>query len=300
MPWILFALAAHLGNALVFVVDKSLLGSQRGIGQPLQYAFYSALLAGAAIVLLPFAWIPPSSFILSWSVLAGLARIGALLFFFSALKASEPSRVVPITGSVVPLFTLLLAVVVLGEALAGRQLLAVALLIIGGTVLASRLVSRQSLILAVSAGALFATNFVTMKFIFDGSDSFLSTFAYSRVIEALLAFVILGPLVWLKGLARGVDRKVGRRRVNLVIPTFFVGNKTLAAGAFLLQNYAISLGSVTVVNALQGTQYFFVLLLAVMISRWWPKLFEEELRRVTMAQKVAGITLVSIGLALLL
>ena len=43
------------------------------------------------------------------------------------------------------------------------------------------------------------------------------------------------------------------------------------------------------VNALQGTQYFWLLLLAVAVSRWRPQFFKEELARVTVVQKVAGI-----------
>ena len=79
----------------------------------------------------------------------------------------------------------------------------------------------------------------------------------------------------------------------------FVANKALAAGAFILLNYAISLGSVTVVNALQGTQYVWLLLLAAAVSAGWPKLFREELSRVAVWQKVAGVVLVSLGVALL-
>ena len=79
----------------------------------------------------------------------------------------------------------------------------------------------------------------------------------------------------------------------------FVGDKLLAAGAFLLQSYAISLGSVTVVNALQGTQYVVLLLIAAAVSVRWPQLFHEEFSRVAWWRKIGGVVLVSLGVALL-
>ena len=79
----------------------------------------------------------------------------------------------------------------------------------------------------------------------------------------------------------------------------FLCNKSLAAGAFLLQTYAISLGSVSVVNALQGVQYAFVLVLALIVSLFFPKIFKEEVGTGPVMQKIAGIVLVSFGVALL-
>lgn len=84
-----------------------------------------------------------------------------------------------------------------------------------------------------------------------------------------------------------------------MVASVFMANKALAAGAFILLNYAISLGSVTVANALQGTQYVFLLLLATAVSVGWPKLFREELSRMAVWQKVSGIVLVSLGVVLL-
>ncbi len=307
MLWFGLALTAHVGNALVFIVDKSLLKSGGIISQPLRYAFWSGLLAVAAVVVLPFDWMRPTLFMVGWSVAAGVWHLAALWFFFTALKEGEPSRVVPIAGSAVPLFTLVLAVTALGEVLAMRQLAAVIVLIAGGALLSVRIgdtlgLSKKVVLMTVISGAFFAAYFVTVKYLYDGSDTFLAVFGYSRIIEGLLALVLLGPLVWRQGrkypapaVERG-SRKKGRSRL---VGSVFVGNKVLAAGAFLLQGYAIKLGSVTVVNSLQGVQYLFLLIMAIIVSRKWPNLWREELQRVSLAQKLTGIITISLGLMLL-
>jgi len=315
MLWILLALGAHAGNALVFVVDKSLLNKgDSKLGRPLNYTFYSAVLAGAAIIILPFSYSPITSFVLQWGMLAGLLHIVALWFFFNALKAGESTRVVPIAGSAVPLFTLVFGVTFLGEIFVAKQLVAVALLIIGGAALSISVsgvkgLRGKAMIWALISGLFFAGHFATMKFVYDGGQPFLATFVYSRVIEAVLALLIFLPPRVLSRLfprptplrsSRSFAGQAARSKVGVVNAGVFVANKVLAAGAFMLQNYAISLGSVTVVNALQGTQYIFLLLLAAAVSIWWPKLFQEELKRVAVGQKIVGIALISLGLIFLI
>ncbi len=303
MFWILLALLAHGGSAAVFIVDKSLLGGKSEVSSPLKYAFYSALLAGVAIVILPFSYVPLTSFVFSWSAVAGLFHIIALWLFFRALKSGEPSRVVPIAGSAVPLFTLLFASLFLGEVLSGRHVLAVIFLIIGGVLLSVKIIggrglSSKVILGAVASGVLFAGYFATMKFVYSNTDSFLATFVYSRVVESLLALVVLYPFVLLK---KKKDKKIARvGRKSLIVGGVFVSNKVLAAGSFLLLNYAISLGSVSVVNALQGTQYLLLLLLAMAVSAWWPRLFKEEVGRVVIGQKIVGIMLLGVGLVFLI
>jgi len=122
MLWVLLAVLAHAGNAFVFVIDKSLLGSEGKIGQPARYAAYSGLVAGGAFVLLFFAYASPTPFIVGWSLLLGVFWVVALWLFFISLKHGEASRVVPIIGSAVPLFTLLFAVSICWQFLCLRPL----------------------------------------------------------------------------------------------------------------------------------------------------------------------------------
>jgi drug/metabolite transporter (DMT)-like permease len=307
MTYIVLALLAHFGNALVFIVDKGLLSSSSAISQPLRLTFYSGIVSAATIVLLPLGWAMPNMFVITWSALAAAFFLIALWVFFAALKEGESSRVVPVIGSAVPLFTLLFAVMFLQERLAALELWAVALLIAGGALLSVRLSGAEGMTGKVLAytllgGAAFAAHFAAIKYVYENFEPFIAAFVYSRVAVALLAGVLLGPIVLLTRNTKSVaqkKRRSGRSQTKWILLAFF-GSKIIGSAAFLTQNYAISLGSVTIVNALQGTQYIFVLLLALAISIWFPRLFREEMQRVAIIQKLGGIVCISIGLALLL
>lgn len=308
MLWILLALIAHAGNGVVFIVDKGLLGSESGAGDPKRLAFYSGLLSALAILLVAIDFAPPTGFVVLWSLIAGVLFVAALWLFFFALDTDEASRVVPITGSAVPLFTLLFAALFLHEPLTGGGLLGVLFLIIGGAVLSMRArqtrgVRSRALIAAIFAGAAFAAYFAVAKYLYDSFDPFWSAFGYSRFGVGVAALILLGPVIW-RSRSFHQARKPTRtaqqkRRLQYVIGAFF-GSKVLGTAMFILQNYAIDLGSVTVVNALQGTQYAFVLVLAAIMSRTFPKLFREELHRVALMQKIFGIIFISLGLVLVL
>ncbi|MEA3343503.1 MAG: hypothetical protein U9Q92_05015, partial [archaeon] len=70
------------------------------------------------------------------------------------------------------------------------------------------------------------------------------------------------------------------------------------SGLFFL-SLAISLGSVSLINAAQGTQYLFLFLLALICTRFFPKLFKEELNKEIIAKKAIAILLISIAVYLL-
>ncbi len=304
MVWIFFALLAHLANGAVFIIDKSLLEGKTTLRKPLHYALYSAVLAGLVIALLPFAHIVFSSFVLVWSVLAGAVHILALLLFFTAMRLGEPSRVVPITGSAVPLFTVLFAVFFLGEVFTSWQFVGIVLLLVGGALLSITRGQREKIVqiswrtvaLSLCAGALFAVYFVVTKYIYTyANDLFLSVFMTTRIVEALIAMVAIMIFIGVRLPKKAKVKKNTNRKAQGI---FFL-NKLLAAGAFLLQTYAISLGSVSVVNALQGVQFAFVFLLAILFSWAFPKIFREEIQAGALLQKGMGIILVSIGITLI-
>ena len=66
-----------------------------------------------------------------------------------------------------------------------------------------------------------------------------------------------------------------------------------------MQNYAIRLGSVTLINALQGTQYLFLLALTSLLSLKFPKILHEKVTTQTITQKIIAIVIISFGLVFL-
>ena len=73
----------------------------------------------------------------------------------------------------------------------------------------------------------------------------------------------------------------------------------MGTGGGLMQNYAIAIGSVTIVSALQGVQFVFVLILSVIFSVYFPKVIKETITIPILLQKLFAIILISLGLYLL-
>ncbi len=304
MLWLMAAVGAHVVNAFVFEIDKNILGTWRTrLNEPARYAAYSGLIASGAVLLLLAAPTPPNLFVIIWSLIAGLLWMLGLWVLFMALKLGEPSRVVALAGASTSVCAVAIGAGLLGEWLSARELLAVGVLVTGGGLLSLRagaLRPAAGAAAAVLAGALFAAYFATAALVYRAYDPFLAAFAYTRLGVGVWALVLL---MWLVSRASPASRApVSQRKGGMPRRTAaaaFAGSKLLGAAALMLQSYAVREGSVAVVNALQGVQYAVVLVLAVCVARYFPSLFMEELRRVTLGQKIGGIVLVSVGLGLL-
>jgi drug/metabolite transporter (DMT)-like permease len=294
---VVLAMLAHAGNAVTFVADKALLGSRSRVGRPAQFAALSGAVAAGSGALLFIDFAPPTPFVMMASWWAGVLWVTGLWFFFAGLQKGETSRIVPIAGASVTFFTFVLARF-LGERLRDVHLWGVFLLMSGGFLLTwtarAKRWSVEAALLAVGSGAAFAGYFVVVDVVYDRFQPFAAALGYTRLGVGVAGFVLLLALMCVSDTPPRAQH--GFRRG---VTSLFVGSKIIAVIALILQHYAISLGSVTLVTALQGSQYLFVLLLAATLTRRWPSIFAEELRRTAVWQKMTGIAAVSIGVALL-
>jgi uncharacterized membrane protein len=132
-----------------------------------------------------------------------------------------------------------------------------------------------------------------MKYAFEGGGD-VSAFLWSRLgsVGAAL-FLVADPEVrnrlWFYRF-----RKKGLRNEFI-----FLATRILAGIAPLVIWAAIALGSVSLVNALQGIQYPILFILALLFSRRWPRIFREEMTWQSITQKSAATLLIVFGLVLL-
>ena len=73
-------------------------------------------------------------------------------------------------------------------------------------------------------------------------------------------------------------------------------NQVLGSSGFILQNYAVFLGPVAIVNALQGFQYAFILVISAVLAVVAPKKWHENFSWRIILQKSMAVILVGIGL----
>lgn len=293
--WLVIVTIGYLLNAISSVVNKSLLN--KDIPNPVVYTFYICILGLAVFALAPFglAWIGFNMFIIS--LIAGILFTGALLSMFTALLNDEVSRVIPLIGGLQPIFVFWLAFFFLGERLLNNQVIAFVLVLLGGLLITIRWqkASRQQVklfFLSLLSALLFALSFVLSKYIFDSTD-FISGFIWTRVGSFLGAVVLLLWAVNRKAIFGNV--KTAGRTVGLI----FILGQVAGALSFIMINWAMAMGSVTLVNALQGLQYVFLFIIVLLLAKRYPEWLKENTRGLVLVQKIIAILLISGGLYLL-
>ena len=291
MTYIYIAIAAYILFAVNGVIDKFLL--TRAVRHPIAYAFYIGITGFFTWVLAPFGLKFLSPVDLMIAIIGGACFIIALYFLYVATQATSISRLLPIEGGFVPLFTLGFAYLFLGERLTGQQDLAFVFLVCGAVLISLKHDASgwhpRALGNAIIAALLFALHFTLTKYIFDRTN-FVSGLIWTRHGFVLVSLCFLIP------------RKTrcyifeAPRETSAGNKVLYYGARVSGGLAGLLQNYAIAIGSVTLVNALQGTQYAFLLILAVILSVRFPKILKEDVSSEKIILKVLSILLISAGL----
>ncbi len=296
MPWFLFAISGYFLNAVVGVIDKFLLG-QRPTTKPPVYTFYIGILSIFAFILAPFGLDWPGLSQFAMALLAGGLFLLSLLYLFETLDLDEASRVLPAIGGLTPILVLFLSFLFLDERLSLLQVLAFSLLVLGSVLITLKLGGKKRnlvktvkfIALAILFGAL---SLVLIKYVYI-QQGFINGFIWSRLGSFLVALLFL---IWPK--LRQSIFEAGRQAKS-GLSLLLVSNKTLAGGASLLINLAISLGSVSLVNAMQGVQYVFLLILAVILSKKFPQILEEKISGKILLQKISAILIIGLGLVIL-
>jgi len=299
MLWLIVAIAAYLILAVVFLVDKYLLVGP--IPNPKVYSFYIGVLGVAVLLLVPFIdfyILEPFQLLLAF--ISGASFIWGIFWFFKGLKQFQSSRIVPAVGGISPIFTFLLVYLFSGgkETLQIWGTLAFLLLVFGSVLITyekAKGISLKSLRISTIAAFFFAVSFVFAKYVYL-ENPFLLGLVWIKLGGVLMALIFL--------FNRRLKRELFKRKKGLQKKTaaIFLSSQAAGAGAGILQNWAIALAPlayIAFVNALQGVQYVFLLILAVLLSLKFPQLLKEQISKEVILQKIVAILLIGAGLALL-
>lgn len=310
-------IVSYLLNAGVYVADKFMLSKK--FHSSITYAFFVGIWSVLNFALLIFSPYVPSLYWFMIDLLAGAIFLFTIIFWYKALHQSEATRVVPIVGGLTPIFTLLLSMLLLNDGLSPQHLASFGVLMIGGALISirrtkvyrvSHLVERVQdllgkiharyrptrilLINSVVSAFFFAVYYVLIKYIY-AHEPFLGSFVWSRLGTFVGVLLILMVPEWRRAIIS--HQKGAKQSGNFA---FFLAVRVLAALAFIMLNWAISLGDVAMVNVLQGVQYLFLILIVLVLSAKFPQIYKEELDREVLMQKLAGVVLISLGLYILI
>ncbi len=305
--WLFFALFGYACLAVVSILDKFILSKEKV--SPTVFVFYSTVFLFPLAVFIP--WLTPLPSPLYWI----LVLIGASAFVFSlwamylAFQKSEISHSGPLIGALVPLLILVLSGVFLGETIQPTQIFGIILLSIGTLTIAIQKKKPhhdfwQTIKFAGASAFFFAIFHVTAK-------SLYSEFGFSHGFFYLWGTVgVIGLSLYLSKNVREVifpehnfwqifiSKILHKNTTRLQIVTVVADKVLSALGVFLIQ-YAVSIGSVTKVNALNGFQYGLLIVLVASLTKFSPKLFAEHYQAGEFKRELFAVLIIAVGLVYL-
>lgn len=316
MTWLTVALVAYFLNAIAMITDKALLKKDK-IDNPFVYVFYIAAL-GCLMMLfvIPFGLKIPDTLTIWVSLLAGATFIWALLLMFAALKRDEASRVNPMVGGLTPIFVFIFAWYILEEKLNYNQYVGLFFLIVGSLIIAldfkkhgawswlkkklgllnfSLPQIRKTIWLVLPSAALFGVSSVLTKFVY-ANTKFLTGFIWTRAGSLVAVILLLFIPANFKAIKDSLTHNKKDKSDAKKTGGLFLFGQVCGGSSAILQQYAIFLGSVTLVQAMQGVQYVFVFIFAMLLTMFLPKILKEELTKEILIQKIIGILIIILGL----
>jgi drug/metabolite transporter (DMT)-like permease len=298
MLWLIVTISAYFLQAIAALVDKYLLKSH--IPSAKVYTFYVGILSIVTIIFIPLGFYVPAFSLIVLNLLAGAFFLLGLFALYKALIEFEVSRVIPAIGGILPLFVFCWVYLSSGgkEVLGIYQILSLILLILGSVLIVydkDKSITLKSFQISVLAAFLFSVCFILSKFAYE-TQPFWSAFIWIRIGAFLTGILFL--------LSKEVRDEIFRKKHTFKRDTglIFMANQLVGGASSVLQNWAVALvpfGLLVFVNALEGTKYVFVLILAAAVSIKFPKILSEEISRKIILQKIAAVSLIAAGLIIL-
>lgn len=306
MTWIIVALLAYLFLAVAnlldkFVVDNVLKSSKA-------YVFIACLLGGLIIFIAPWFLEWPGTYWAFFNLLSGGLFAVALWLLYEALRRGEASRTIVFVGGLTPVFSIFFSILFFKEHYSASEWLGILFLLLGIFIITllpqerhffSRIIAKLkftqvtqkgSLIFAVFSALAYALYFVATKYSYSDQE-FISTFIWNRLGAALFVLIFLIRKSDRRKIIGSFKQPKHNKHKYLV-----VFNQILGSLGFVLQNYAIFLGSVALVNALQGAQYAILLIISSVLAILSPKLLKETFSWKIFLQKLAAVFIIGFGL----
>lgn len=294
MSWLLITLFGNFLFSIVALFDKFILSKQ--LRHPLVYAFYTGIIEIFAIVLLPFGFSMPDGRLTLLALLSGALFIVALIFFFNAVIRFEVSKVAPIVGSMVPIAMFSLSFLRADFSLTAFQIVALFILVLGSLLISYRRINTSDFPalfgLSIVSALFFALSYFLIKMVYVETN-FVTGFTLGRIggfIAALSMLVVPSS----RRVIASTAFDAPRQSIGLVGI-----DKAIAALAFIAIHYATFLGDATLVQALGGVQYLFLILLAASVSWKFPYIIQESIHFWNVARKTFAVALMTIGIFVL-
>lgn len=308
MNWILLATLGQFLNAVVAILDKYIVSDENALPRPFVYAFYSCILTGFWALVYVVGLIPgltelglpsyegikaPTLTVVALSFFAAYTFFLALVSMFDALKHADASNVMPIIGSVSALSSFGMSYAFLDVSLSANFIWGIVILASGTLLVAQTLPKADVILHVIHSGIFFALQAITMKGLFI-ETSFDDGFFWSRIAFVLFALSLLLVPTYFRKITKQT-KSTKKTAVVIVLIT-----KVLAGVAAFLLLKATDLGEVSVVQALDGLKFVFILIISISFAHFLPdSATDRDTRPGTFFRKLLFVIVIMVGFFML-
>ncbi len=289
--WLALAIFAQFLFAVSTLVDKHVVVKATHIGKPIVYTFFTALLSGAVAVLAFTGHVSfPSDYILFLALINAVTFTISLYQLYSALAIARASDVAPVIGGISAIVTFVLAGLWIDGDVQPSLIPSILLLALGTLIISRFNFNRRALMLTFGAGLTFGLTAFLGKLIFV-QTTFIDGFFWMRMMNVVVALSLLSIPALRSEIFKG-GRKSSSRAKALII-----GNKVVAGIGSVLTALAVSIGSVSLVNALAGLQFVFLFIFSLLFAGRMPKMESSATHGHGGWHTFLGVFLILCGLA---
>ena len=303
MSWFLISLIGPLLYALTNHIDKILLEKYFKEGGVGTLVLFSSLLSAVAIPFLYFA--DPTALqmgIQNIAILCCVAILNILVlwFYLLALKDDEASVTI-VFYQLVPVFGLILGYFLLDEVLTKTNLIAMAIIILGTSIISFEVdaennfkLRKKTIVLMLCAAFFWALGSVIFKAVAIEETVWQSLFWEHVMLTfvgiLLFIFVRSYRTSFIKALKANSKSILSINLLNEIL--YMVGNLAFA--------FAYMLAPIALVLLSESFQPIFVLIIGILLTIFFPKISVEKIHAAHIWQKIFAIAITGIGTYLLL
>ena len=301
--WFLYPILAAFLFSTVNYLDKFIIekiSGNRGIGS---LVIFSAL-AGIPVVLILSIF--NSAEVLNIDarnaflmILAGMFYLIGVIFYLYSIWEEDVSSVLP-QMLLMPVISIILGYLFLGESLYANQIIGGLLILIGSSILTSSFKSLKHSKAKIFLFVLGASFFVSLNQIIFKYGVMEDVSFWGAIYWEHLGFLIMALLIFLFVPTWRKDFfKILKKRGKLAISANSLGEVINIVGNSAL-HYGTLLAPVGLVSLItEGTQPLFLLIGGIILTKFFPQIIKEDITRKTLLSKIGASIIMFIGLMII-
>ncbi len=295
MSWIFLGILSHIFWGTANILDKYIVSNR--IKNVYVFFLITTIIGLLSLLLIPFIEFKlPSWETMQWILLAGLSYTLGIIAYFKALEIEEVSRI-NVWWNLIPVFTLVLAWLTIGETLTSSQLFAM-MMLLGGAVLASLHFGQKRIIQAKALGYIaFACSASAIYAVIIRNISDIVSLPVLFILISVIKFII--SLVFFLSRSFCRDFRIALQDMKLPLYSVVIVATVIDYLGIWFNQWALSRGPAALVFSLEGFQALFVFFVSLILTKFWPNLLQEKIDVKNLTIKCAAVICMIFGILLL-